>query len=407
MLSILDPNVALFLQSVGVGLFPYTVEGEATPRLIIKASKEMMLAAKIDGGFKIYVFPLRIAEQDTIGMISAFFDDADEPLVIFTQLFAHHLTSHFATMMRLSTLEIHFFDEHNREWLGYSASLKCPEVTRNRLSQEPLLPFTLSRAQEAHTQLVLWFGIRTPKDDADAISVEFRESHYDEDLLVMDARPDNHLYPGGRSFSFTQLERPEPGAYQEQDIANLLARLFDRRDIYINPLRPAEHEEIADILVITETDIVVIQAKDSPNTEQVLRNTIARKKATARKSLGKAINQVRGALRYMQASARFEMLVGSIIVPIGIGEREVRGLIIVKELFSDEFGAYSPPLLGLAGETGVPVIALDYAELQAYTTMNGVGKFFEAFDRVFAHGQQAGEFPRLRIWLDNDEDIDD
>ena len=109
----------------------------------------------------------------------------------------------------------------------------------------------------------------------------------------------------------------------------------------------------------------------------------------------------------MQASARFEMLVGSIIVPIGIGEREVRGLIIVKELFSDEFGAYSPPLLGLAGETGVPVIALDYAELQAYTTMNGAGKFFEAFDRVFAHGQQAGDFPRLRIWLDNDEDTDD
>ena len=107
MLSILDPKVAVFLQNVGVGLFPYTIEGEATPRLIIKASKEMMLAAKMNGGFKIYVFPLKITEQNTIGMLSAFFDDVDEPLVIFTQLFADPLTalilrdgSSFAVMFR-------------------------------------------------------------------------------------------------------------------------------------------------------------------------------------------------------------------------------------------------------------------------------------------------------------------
>lgn len=406
MLSILDPKIAVFLSEVGVGLWPYSVEGEATPRLVIKASKEMMLAAKMNGGFKIYVFPLKLASEETIGMISAFFDDADEPLVIFTQLFAEHPTSGFVGMLQAPTLDIHFFDEQNREWLGYTCSIKCPDVSQKRLSQEPLLSFTLSRAREAHTQLGIWFGLRTEKDDADAISVEFRESHYDENLVVMDARPGNHLYPGGPSFSFTQLERREPGALQEQDIAHLLARLFDPRDIYMNPLRVADREEIADILVITESDILVIQAKDSPNTEEVLRNTITRKKATARKSLAKAINQVRGALRYMKTSAHFEMLVGSIIAPVEIGDREVRALVVVKELFSDEFGAYSPLLLRLSEDTDVPVIALDYAELQSYTSMSSTEKFFEAFDRVSDHGQRTGEFPRLRIWLANDEELD-
>jgi hypothetical protein len=326
----------------------------------------------------------------------------DEPLVIYTPLFADDDTHKLIDMLMLPTLDVHFFDEHSREWLGYTSSLTCPPVAKDRMKEGRLLPFDLSLAKLAHTQLHQWFGTRTQIDDQDAISIDFRESHFADDLVILDARADNHLHQGGHSFSFSQLEREEPGAFQEQDIAHLLGRLFDPRDIYMNPLRVTDREEIADLLVLTESEMIVVQAKDSPNTERILRNTIARKKATARKALMKAINQVRGALRYMHSTSPFEMILGNIVVPVQIGRRQVRALIVVKELFNDEFGAYSPPILQLSKETGIPCIALDYPELQGYTGMSSREKFFEAFDLVYNHAQKSGELPRMRIWMAGD-----
>jgi hypothetical protein len=364
----------------------------------------MLLAAKLNGGFKIYVVPLNLSGNDTIGLMSAFFDVQDEPLVIYTPLFADEDTRKLVDMLMLATLEVHFFDEQDREWLGYTSSVTCPTDAKDRIEKGHLLPFDLGLAKLAHTELNRWFATRTQRDDQDSISIDFRESHFADDLVILDAREGNHLYQGGESFSFSQLERQEPGAFQERDIAHLLGRLFDPRSIYMNPLRVTDREEIADLLVLTDSEIIVVQAKDSPNTEQVLRNTITRKKATARKALAKAINQVRGALRYMQSASPFEMIVGHIVLPVAIGKREVRALIVVKELFNDEFGAYSPAILDLAKETGIPCIALDYPELQAYTGMSSREKFFEAFDLVYKHGQETGALPRLRIWAVGDGD---
>lgn len=78
--------------------------------------------------------------------------------------------------------------------------------------------------------------------------------------------------------------------------------------------------------------------------------------------------------------------------------REIRTLIIVKELFNDEYSAYSRIILPLATETRVPCIALDYTELQMYTSnLTDEDSFFGAYDRVFIHGTESGVFPRLRF----------
>lgn len=403
MLTILHPESARFAHNIGIGLWPLSLPGDATTRLVVKTTKEMLLAAKVNGGFKIYVVPLTLSGEETIGLMSAFFDVEDEPLVIYTPLFVDEDTSKLVDMLTQPTLDIHFFDEQGREWLGYTCSLTCPSIAKDRIERGCLLPFNLNLARLAQMQLRVWFGTRRQSDDQDAISVDFQESHFADDLVILDARPDNHLYQGGESFSFSQLERQEPGAFQERDIAHLLGRLFDLKDIYMNPRRMTDREEIADLLVLTDAEIIIVQAKDSPNTEQVLRNTIDRKKLTAQKALIKAIKQVRGALRYMQSASPFEMIVGNLVVPVKMKGRRVRALIVVKELFNDEFGAYSPPLLQLSRETGIPCIALDYAELQAYTAMSSREKFFEAFDLVYKHGQEAGQLPRLRIWMTAEE----
>jgi hypothetical protein len=404
MLTILHPQVIPYIQGLPIGLWPLLFKNEADPRLLIKTTKEMLLAAKINGGFKVYVIPITLSGQETIGLISAFFDVEDEPLVIFTPLFEDEEMHKLINMLQLSTLDIHFFDEHSRELLAYTCELTCPASTKDRLASSSLGPFELDLARSAHIQIRQWFGLRTSNDDIAAISIRFGESHFADDLVILDARPDNHLYPGGSSFSFSQLEREEPGAFQERDIAHLLGRLFEPTDIFMNPLRVTDKEEIADILVVTESEIIVLQAKDSPNTENVLRNTIARKKLTAQKALLKALGQVKGALRYLRSMSPLRMIVGGEAIERDISKHQVRALIVVKELFNDEYSIYSPLIIELSKDTQVPCIALDYPELQAYTGMSSQDKFFEAFDLVFSHGQKTGELPRLRIWLVDDED---
>jgi hypothetical protein len=55
MLTILHPEVIPYIQGLPIGLWPLSFKNEATPRLLIKTTKEMLLAAKINDGFKIYV----------------------------------------------------------------------------------------------------------------------------------------------------------------------------------------------------------------------------------------------------------------------------------------------------------------------------------------------------------------
>jgi hypothetical protein len=172
----------------------------------------------------------------------------------------------------------------------------------------------------------------------------------------------------------------------------------------MNPLRITDNEEIADLLLITDSEIIILQAKDSPNTEAVLRNTIQRKKLTARKALTKAINQTKGAVRYLRSMSPLKITVSGELVEIDITNNRLRALIVLKELFNDEYSIYSPPILDLSRETGVPCIALEYGELDMYTRMSSESKFFEAFDLVSSHGLKTGEFPKLRIWLTDDEE---
>jgi hypothetical protein len=364
----------------------------------------MLLAAKVNGGFKIYVVPLNLAGQDTVGIISAFFDDQDEPLVIFTPLFEEDMAHDLINILSRSTLDVHCFDDNNRELLGYTCRLECPAHTKERLATVSFPPFELDLARLAQNQLHTWFGNRSHDHDLSAISVVFVESLIPEDLLILDAQSGSHLLRGGPPFSFSQLEREEPGAFQEQDIAKLLQRLFLSAHLYMNPLRVTDGEEIADILVVTDTEIIVLQAKDSPNTDKVLRNAIERKKSTARKALFKALSQVKGALRYLRSMSPLKMRVHDETIELDISKHHLRALVVVKELFNDEYSVYSPPVLEVSKETQVPCIALDYAELQMYTGLSSENRFFEAFDLVFSHGSKTGEFPRLRIWSVSEDD---
>lgn len=88
MLSIIKPELLAVIQQIPGGLLPiYDTELEKY-FLVIKASKETILTAKINNEFKIYLTYDQEAPGICLGIISAFFDDSDEPLTITTPLFS-------------------------------------------------------------------------------------------------------------------------------------------------------------------------------------------------------------------------------------------------------------------------------------------------------------------------------
>lgn len=243
-----------------------------------------------------------------------------------------------------------------------------------------------------------WFGLRTVADDAEAITVVFGENLVPEDLFIQDLRPMLHGFHGSSGFSHATLEREEPGEFQELDIIRLLHSFFSPSQIYHDPLRITDREEIADVVVLTETYVLVVQAKDSPNTERILRNTIARKRKTTLSSLVKALRQFEGATKYFRTGDPVGMLLPNGQIEIDLSERLVVGLVVLKEMFNNEYQEYTQAILDVSNRLQAPCIALDYPELASYSAfLHGEEAFFEAYWRVFTHGADTGMFPRLRM----------
>ena len=400
MLTILHPEVLPRIRDVPAGLIALSIPGNSRPILVVKVPKEVMLAAKIELGFKVYIVPVTLAAGQTAGLISAFFDDEDEPLILSTPMFEDPATHDLRRVLMSNELDVHFFDEHSREMMGYVAEVRAAAATRALLNGTKLLAYSNEELGSYRDQMTTWFGARTRADDLAALSLSFGEQLVPDDLFHIDARPQSNAYHGSRGVDHSLLVRKNPGPFQERDIALMLQRLFPPSTIYLGPLRISDRKEIADLMVITASHALFIQAKDSPNTEDVLRNSLTRKKATALKSLRKAEAQIGGAIRYANTSSPMQMLVGSRTVEVSLNGLLQRALIVARELFNDEYKAYSALVLANVTRTGVPCIALDYGELNQYTShVADEESFFRAYDVVYEHGRRTGMFPRLRFTL--------
>ncbi|NOZ10400.1 MAG: hypothetical protein GXP09_05100 [Gammaproteobacteria bacterium] len=391
------------IQQMPVGILPLCLADEECPIFIVKAPKEYILAAKINASLKIYLVPVIINNQMSFGLVTAFFDDEDEPLVIKTPLFADDFSEILFKVLGNGHLNVHFFDELSRERLVYGALVTIPEETRQQIDEMTLLDFSLSSAQAMIDQVEISFGLRTPVDDARAINISLNESTYGEDLFIQDLRPEQHSYHGSHGFSHTILEREEPGSYQEEDIVKCLLLVFDPGQIYLSPKRTYDKEEMCDILVITDTSLLIIQAKDSPNIERISRQKLSRKRSNVLGAIKKAINQVKGAIGYYRREGdRLEFLIDGERHSIDAKGLTARTLIVVKELFNDQYREYSRLLLELFRLKTVPCVALDYPEFYQYCThLHDEDAFFDAYDEVMSHATKHGEYPRLRFGLVN------
>ena len=408
MITILHPKILGILEEFHCGLLPLRDPDTQKIFLTVKAPKETILTAKLKQEFYLYLVPAEVKEFTIHGIITAFFDDFDEPLVITSPLFSDDDFTHMLIeLMSEESFDVYFFDEHNREMLGYK--VRNPESLnfREQSSEFKFAQFSYENAREHLNEMSQWFGLRCADDDDAAIKVQFLETIFPEDLFIMNLDPDLYHSQGQGALMPTILERIEPGPLQEFDILMLLKRVFPISQIYLNPFRIDENTEFLDVLVVTEENALFIQAKDSPNTAAILARSMKRKISTVVSQLEKAIKQMRGAIRHADSGSHLKLMINGEPCELSLEGKTTQCLIVIKELFDRERSCYSKMVLDLVGETKTPCVVMDYPQLHNLSLFRGTEEgFFHAYHSVFEYGFRNGEFPKLRFGLVPDGDTE-
>ncbi len=360
------------------GLLPTYDAGSDEAILIVKAMKEFAVTARLRKRFHIYLVPLRAGDVDTFGLLSAFFDDHDEPFTIWTPLFDDDLSPEFLRVLSLDSFDVHFFDQHNRKLIGFCA--KNPDAARFReiVKTIRLAPSTLEFARQFYDDTISWFGERSTAEDDASFRIELLET----------LAPDN----------LHEQDQTSPGDLNEDDIETGLHRAFSADQVHRNPMRTDNAREFVDVLVATDRTTLLIQAKDSPATEETLDRTIARKKAVSRKHIRKAASQLKGSINHLRSGDSIEIITDGQPWELSSSWRQVVGLVIVKELFDHERLDCSRLVFSVFEETGVPCLLLDYGEFQELTFFRPseeslVATLKQTFEAALDHGT----FPRSRF----------
>lgn len=368
----------------------------ATPMgLALKVSKEAILTAKVNAGFDFYLAPGSVGGRSSYVLVTTFFDVEDHPLALFTPLLRDDAsTNGLIALMGQETFNAFLFDELGRELLSVEVAGPMPELAQ-KLSGVELL--SVDEYRDALTQANDWFSRRSEDDDKQAVHVKIVSELLPSDLFVMDVRPDNHRFHGQKGFSATMLEREEPGAFQEQDIVFLLQRTFPPESIYLNPIKIVDEEELVDILVMGEYSNYLFTAKDSPNTERMLRNTIERKRSKSLAQMQGGANQIRGAFSQIARTPRLVLRIGEREFGVDLTGKKLLGVIVVKEIFMDTMQEYSRIVFDLMNEAGKNCVAFDYPELNEMTLhCPSEELFLGAVWQILEGAREYGELPRLR-----------
>ncbi|MFK3941913.1 hypothetical protein ACI2KC_09530 [Pseudomonas monteilii] len=397
MLTIQHPHLMQHVKDLHHGICTIANDKDGTFLLIIKVPKEAVLAAKAKQRIGFYLAPCRMNGETYHGLVTTYEDDELNPLMVVTPLLDDEMGHSIFNLLSSESFDVHFFDDNNRELLGYrSQNTKFSEFDK---SHYKLAPSSLEAAYEIRDLTQYWFMHRSLQDDKDSIKVNFLEPLMVDDLFIIDAIPMANLFRKGPSVSHSTLVRKEPGSFQEMDIVRLLQKVFHEDSIFLNPLRADDNEEFVDVLVASDDYLLLIQAKDSPNTEKSLDRTLTRKISTVSKALDKAIDQTRGAIKYLRRSDNLQFHFGEDIFEIEPHDKVIRNLIIVQETFVNEWESYSDRVIGLDKEMDSPCYVMGYPELVTWTAkLSTPEKFFDAFDSIVTEGRETGIFPSIKFY---------
>ena len=378
-LSITNPEVLDGLVDSPGGLWPTCRRGDSRMILMVKAAPEMALTAKLREGFRFYLAPVRVGTVTTYGLITAFLDDSNEPLTIRTPLFDEEITRDFLSLLSSNSFHVHFFDDRNRELLGFRA--ENPDADRFRAFAVTIrfVSPSLAHGRQLLDGMQLWFSTRSPSDDDVAFTIQMREQMFPDSLA-------DHV--------------DNPGDFNEPDIAAALYRTFSEDQVLLNPVRADNGREFVDVLVMTTKTLLLIQAKDSPSTESALTRTLPRKRATASKHVSNAAGQLKGSINHLKSNEAIEVVADGKRRSVSLYGRDVFGMVIVKEVFDPDRPDCSPPVLAVSRDTGIPCLLLDHSEFQQLAFFQSTEEVLvRALREIFSVADERDVFPRSRFGL--------
>lgn len=400
MLSIKYPFLLPHVQTFSYGLMPVFIKADGQFSLIIKATKEAILAARLNNEIKIYLIDDETGPATHIGFVTAFFDNHEEPLVIKSPQFSgDELLSDLTDIFCQEEFDIFFFDEHDRELMGVRASNLDAARFRTEIKRAIFPELGHPRYQAPVEFLEHRFGAREAADEDRAFTIKLSRRLYPDDFAIMDLTNIHDQF--NRSIEnavITSLERENPGQCQERDIAVMLNRIFESESIYLNPFRIDTEKELTDILVVTDDVMIFIQAKDSPNTESAIRRTVNRKRSTIRSHVDKAAKQLRGALAYTLKNDIIIIRNLTERIEISVKKYHIFGMIVVREMFDDDYLVCSAPVLSVMRDLKLPIVLLDYSSLHVMShNVRDPGRFFNVIYDMVKMAMDRDQFPKP-IW---------
>ena len=325
--------------------------------------------------------PVCVGTVTTHSLITAFFDDGDEPTIIRTPLVNEEATPE--TTSRCCRRTHSTFTSSTSITENFSASeqktLMLIGSVRIRGYHSFRIPISRSLSPASRRDGIDGSVTRSQSDDDAAFAIHMREQMFPDSLAKY---VDN------------------PGDFNEPDIAAALRRTFRSDQVLSNPIRADNDREFADVLVMTDKTLLLIQAKDSPVTESALTRTLIRKRATAVKHVAKAAGQLKGTINHLKSNESIEVFADGKSRNVSMSGRDVFGMVIVKEVFDPDRPDCSPPVLTVSKETGIPCLLLDHSEFQQMTFFQSTEEFLvRSLREIFTVADQSGVFPRSRFGM--------
>ena len=376
-LSLISSEVGTFVRDFGYGLAPWVVARR--PALLVKADVDFILAARTRGELRCYLVETEVGGG--LGLVTAAFDDPDEPLTVTTPLLAADVfAEQLATVFDQPTFEIFFFEEHGRERIGVRAISAEGPGFAERLRRTSF-PEWNPLSQLDHFHLILkGFGLRGPAQEARALRLVFDEELYPEAATDTEA---------------ASLHQEEAGPIQERTIAKLLGRVFPALTIHLNPRRRKEGTEFCDVLVVVDDMVLVVQAKNSPHTPAMLERSIARKRATGLRHVRKAADQLRGSFELLIEQNMVELETELGPLELRLEGRRLFGMVVVREMFEDSRAAWSDIVLAAEDGVDASVNLLGLNELHIQTqNLIEIESFTRGLLALRAAAAEIGSFTR-------------
>lgn len=401
MLSINNPEILEFLEDFHGGMLPF-VKGEQK-YLIFKIPKECILTVKKNKKLEILLDTISVNEKIIPVILAVFHDDEDEPLILKNPLFGQDLYV-YQEFLRAEKIQISFFNENNFELMYYEAKLENIGLFVEKLKAMKCVDAKSVNQYEFMEAYCDW-EIVDKLNYESKILITLLEPLFPDDFLITDLREITFDGINNHGIYYTQLIREEnPGKYQELEIAKMLSRVFRPEQIFINPLKTEDGKEIADIIVVTEDEVWLIQAKDTPNTEEILSATLDRKKSKMLKHFKKAVDQYVGSVKYLMERESLTFKINDQTYKVGNYSKEnIKSLIIVKELFLHDYSNYSEIMLNGIRKTESPCLFWDFTDLQEKTMfMKGnIEEFNNFYHRTFKRAIEEKIFSKVVLSKSN------